>query len=156
MLPTGEVLLPAHEVPVLLVAGSVRGELDSLCGVLVLHRDVSWARVQKLNSEHFILPLCTRPIPSGSTKCLQFCDNFFFFLFFPVWQIQKRSHWWLSLQQLVWETDSLPGKVPHCQPQQPGQLFFFFFNECKHHSPVCFLLIWLHLYFRFTRGAGET
>lgn len=79
-----------------------------------------------------------------------------FFFFFPVWQIQKRSHWWLSLQQLVWETDSLPGKVPHCQPQQPGQLFFFFFNECKHHSPVCFLLIWLHLYFRFTRGAGET
>lgn len=155
MLPTGEVLLPAHEVPVLLVAGSVRGELDSLCGVLVLHRDVSWARVQKLNSEHFILPLCTRPIPSGSTKCLQFCDNFFFFFFSSVTNTKKES---LMAQPaaacvrnrlFTWESASLPTPTAR-------SAFFFFFNECKHHSPVCFLLIWLHLYFRFTRGAGET
>ena len=53
-LPTDQILLPAYEVPVLLLAGSVRGELDSVRGVLLLHRAVSWARVQKFNSEYII------------------------------------------------------------------------------------------------------
>lgn len=42
----GQVLLPAHEVPVLLLAGRVRGELDRVCGVLSLHRTVPRPRVQ--------------------------------------------------------------------------------------------------------------
>lgn len=154
MLPTGEVLLPAHEVPVLLVAGSVRGELDSLCGVLVLHRDVSWARVQKLNSEHFILPLCTRPIPSGPTKCLQFCDNFFF-----IFQCDKYKKGVIdgsACSSLCEKQTLYLGKCLTANPNSQVSFFIYFFYKCKHHSPVCFLLIWLHLYFRFTRGAGET
>lgn len=154
MLPTGEVLLPAHEVPVLLVAGSVRGELDSLCGVLVLHRDVSWARVQKLNSEHFILPLCTRPIPSGPTKCLQLCDNFFF-----IFQCDKYKKGVIdgsACSSLCEKQTLYLGKCLTANPNSQVSFFIYFFYKCKHHSPVCFLLIWLHLYFRFTRGAGET
>lgn len=40
---TGQILLPTHEVPVLLVAGGVCGKLDSLRAVLILHRAVSRA-----------------------------------------------------------------------------------------------------------------
>lgn len=53
MFPTGQILLPTYEVPVLFVAGSVCGELDSVCGVLLLHRAMSWARLQKFNCEFF-------------------------------------------------------------------------------------------------------
>lgn len=50
----------------------------------------------------------------------------------------------------TWESASLP------TPTARSAFLFIFFYKCKHHSPVCFLLIWLHLYFRFTLGAGET
>lgn len=53
MCVTGQVLLPPHEVPVLFMAGSVRGKLDSLRAILVLHRAVSRARLQKLHSEYY-------------------------------------------------------------------------------------------------------
>lgn len=125
MLPTGEVLLPAHEVPVLLVAGSVRGELDSLCGVLVLHRDVSWARVQKLNSEHFILPLCTRPIPSGPTKRLQFCDNFFLF-FFQCDKYKKGVIDGSACSSLCEKQTLYLGKCLTANPNSQVSFFFFF------------------------------
>lgn len=52
--PTGQIFLPPYEIPVLLVAGSVRGELDRVCRVLVLHGAVSWSRLQKFNCEYFI------------------------------------------------------------------------------------------------------
>lgn len=69
MSPTGQILLPTYEVPVFFLAGSVRGELDSVCGVLLLHRVVSWARVQKLNSEYFIYYIHpSRPCPKK--KCV--------------------------------------------------------------------------------------
>lgn len=48
----GQVLLPAHEVLVLLLAGRVRGELDRVCGVLSLHRTVSRPRMQALHREY--------------------------------------------------------------------------------------------------------
>lgn len=119
--PTGQVFLPTYEVPVLLLAGSVCGELDSVCPVLVLHRAVSWARLQKFNSEYFISPTPTHLIcPIFSTQ-----DGIVFvfqhFHCFSVWQIQKRSHWRHGLQQPVWERHSLSGEVLHCQAQQPGQ-----------------------------------
>lgn len=53
---TGQIFLPPHEVPVLLLAGRVRGQLDCLRRVLVLHRAVSWTRVQKFNRECLICP----------------------------------------------------------------------------------------------------
>lgn len=64
MFPTGQIFLPTHEIPVLLLAGSVRGELDSVCGVLGLHRTVSRPRLQKFNSEYFISPIkYINPLP---------------------------------------------------------------------------------------------
>lgn len=48
------------------------------------------------------------------------------------------------------------GKCLTANPNSQVSFFIYFFYKCKHHSPVCFLLIWLHLYFRFTQGAGET
>lgn len=48
----GQVLLPAHEVPVLLLAGCVRGELDRVRGVLGLHGTVSRPRVQAFHREY--------------------------------------------------------------------------------------------------------
>lgn len=68
VLPTGPVLLPAHEVPVLLLAGGVRGQLGRVRAVLLLHRAVSWARVQKLNSERFIFLLRSHPITAAPER----------------------------------------------------------------------------------------
>lgn len=48
----GQVLLPAHEVPVLVLAGRVRGELDRLRGVLGLHGAVPRPRVQTFHREY--------------------------------------------------------------------------------------------------------
>lgn len=52
MFAKGQVLLPAHEVPVLLLAGRVRGELDRLRGVLGLHGAVPRPRVQTFHREY--------------------------------------------------------------------------------------------------------
>lgn len=54
MLSTGQIFLPPYEIPVLLVAGSVCGQLDSVYQILVLHRAVSWTRLQKFNREYLI------------------------------------------------------------------------------------------------------
>lgn len=52
--PSGQVLLPAHEVPVPLLARRVRGQLDHLRRVLVLHRAMSRTRLQELNREYLL------------------------------------------------------------------------------------------------------
>lgn len=79
--PTGQIFLPTHEIPVLLLAGSVRGELDSVCGVLGLYRTVSRPRLQKFNSECFIslIKYINPPAPlwcSPSFHCVFQCDKY--------------------------------------------------------------------------------
>lgn len=56
-------------------------------------------------------------------RCLNDMHSFYF----SVWQIQKRSHWWVCVQQPLWERHPLPAEVLHRQTKQPG---WSVFKEC--------------------------
>uniref|UniRef100_A0A3B5PSI8 Divergent protein kinase domain 1A n=1 Tax=Xiphophorus maculatus TaxID=8083 RepID=A0A3B5PSI8_XIPMA len=69
----GQILLPTHEVPVLLLAGCVRRKLDRVRAVLVLYRALSRARLQKFHREYF--HSLHAPIQAIKLTCLLRCSS---------------------------------------------------------------------------------
>lgn len=145
--PTGQIFLPTYEVPVLFLAGSVRGELDSVCRVLVLHRAVSWAWMQKFNSEYFsyhihqpiqtlsymsyILCVCI-PLPfvPFTNICISQCDKY------------RKGVIDGSACSSLCEKDTLYlGKCFTAKPNSQVSLFL----KSNITLQVCLLLIQLHL-----------